>query len=788
MSGPSLFDRAIELLEAGRLAEAETLCRQILSGEPERSGALLLLGVIKAQSGDPTAALPLITRSLGIAPDVPLGHFWHGMVLAQLGRGREALRGYQRAVELDPNFAEAHYNRGHLLFAMNRVEEALAAFERTAALRPAFIEAQCARAGALSRLRRNAEALAELDAVVARHPYFTPALNIRSELLCEMDRLPESLADCERSLGLDPNQAAAHASRGRALSAMHRPAEALAAFDRALSLDPNTANALTMRGVVHFEAGRLAESLKDCERAAALMPNDAAVHANLGNTLAAVGRLGEAIEAFNRALALDARAAKVYHNRATVLRRLNRYEQALADCEQALALDPAMAEVAGERFLLTGMLCDWRERAGRAEDLKRRIREGQTVSPWIAATAIDDPELQLMAARRASFPSTAVPARPPTHERLRIAYLAPDFHEHPSAHLVVELIERHDRARFETFCVSLGPDRDSDLRRRFGQVFEHFMDLGGRSDAEAADLLRQNEIAIAVDLAGHAGGGRPGIFAQRPAPIAVNYAGHPGTMGTDWTDFLLADAVVVTPDSERFFSEKVVRLPGCYLASDTRFQVAAMPARAEADLPEQGFVFCSFNHGYKITPEMFDIWMRLLGAVDGSVLWLLGENETMRRNLRNEAEKRGVAPERLVFANRLPREKYLGRLALADCFLDCSPCNAHTTAADALWRGVPLVTCMGKSFASRVAGSMLTTMGLNELIARDLADYQRIALELAQSSGRMAEVRARLAAGHAGPLFDMAGLARHIESAYETMWKRHAEGLPPAAFDVAAEV
>jgi predicted O-linked N-acetylglucosamine transferase (SPINDLY family) len=535
--------------------------------------------------------------------------------------------------------------------------------------------------------------------------------------------------------------------------------------------------------VLHREAGRLRDSLADCDHAVALAPDDAVMHCNRGDTLLTLGRHDQALEAFDRAAALGPLQAKVFAGRALVLRHLRRYEEALADCDRALALDPALGRVAGERFLLAGLLCDWRARA--AEDLERRVREGQTVAPWIIATAIDDPALQLAAARRATLLAAAARPSTPPHERLRIAYLSPDFHEHPTAHLLVELIERHDRARVESFGICLHDGPDSDIRRRLARAFEHFIAAGARSDAELVRLLQEGEIDIAVDLAGHAGGARPGIFQARPAPLIVNYAGHPGTLGAGWADYILADGVVIPPGGAENFSEQVVRLPHCYLPSDTRFAVAPTPSRAAAGLPEQGFVFCCFNNSTKLTPQMFDIWMRLLRETPDSVLWLLAENDAARRHLRAEAQKRDVAPSRLVFAGRRARADYLGRLPLADCFLDTLPCNAHTTAADALWMGVPLITCMGKSFAARVAGSMLTAIGMEELIAPDLAGYAAMALDLAGAPEKLAALRAKLAANRSScPLFDTARLARHIETAYETMWQRHAAGLPPAGFDV----
>jgi predicted O-linked N-acetylglucosamine transferase (SPINDLY family) len=403
--------------------------------------------------------------------------------------------------------------------------------------------------------------------------------------------------------------------------------------------------------------------------------------------------------------------------------------------------------------------------------------------------AFDDPELLLLAAKIKAGPSKQItPSRPvQTHVRLRIAYLSPDFHDHPVAHQAVELLERHDKTRFETYGVCLRPGPESAIRQRLRRAFDHFVEAGALSDRDIAQLLADLQIDIAVDLGGYTDAGRTISLSFRPAPIAVNYLGYPGTLGADYIDYLVADALVVPPDAERFYTEKIVRLPDCFLPSDTAGRaLPAPPPRAEAGLPETGFVFCAFNNSYKIAPEMFDIWMRLLRAVDGSVLWLSIGDEKARSNLRAEARARQVSSERLVFAGRVEeRARHLARLALADLFLDTLPYNAHSTASDMLWAGVPLVTCMGRSFAARVAGSMLTAIGAEELITRDLAQYEALALDLARSPERLAAVRAKLVRNRTShPLFDTARLCRHLENAYETMWDFHMKGMKPESFMV----
>ena len=373
---------------------------------------------------------------------------------------------------------------------------------------------------------------------------------------------------------------------------------------------------------------------------------------------------------------------------------------------------------------------------------------------------------------------------PYTHDRIRVAYLSSDLREHAIAYLTVGMFEHHDRSRFETTAISFGPEQDSDFCRRVKASFEHFIDVHAQSDQDIADLIRQLEIDILVDLNGLSGNGRPSILARRPAPIQVNYLGYPGTTGTDH-DYIFADATVVPAEHFDFYSEKVAWLPGSFLANDrTRGIAQRVPSRDELNLPETGFVFCCFNQSYKIDPAVFDVWMRLLSAVDGSVLWLKDSDATALRNLCIEAERRGVAPERLIFAPSVANvEDHLARHRQGDLFLDTLHYNAHTTASDSLWTGVPVITCLGTTYAGRVAASLLRAVGLPELVTESLQEYEKSALMIARDPGLLASLKAKLAHNRETfPLFDTARFTRDVEVAYTKMWQRSQRGEPAAHF------
>jgi predicted O-linked N-acetylglucosamine transferase (SPINDLY family) len=376
-----------------------------------------------------------------------------------------------------------------------------------------------------------------------------------------------------------------------------------------------------------------------------------------------------------------------------------------------------------------------------------------------------------------------------THQangRLRLAYLSADFHRHATAVLISELLELHERSGFEVVGVSFGPDDGSDTRKRIIAAFDRHIEIAGKNDEDAARLIADLGTDIAIDLKGHTKDARPGILAYRPAPIQVNYLGYPGTMGVPYLDYIMADPIVLPFDQQAHFSEKIVHLPDCYQVNDRKRQIAShTPTREELGLPPKGFVFCCFNNSWKITPTVFDVWMRLLQAVEGSVLWLLRDNEIAETNLRREAASRGIDPARLIFAGRLPLAEHLARHRLADLFLDTLPYNAHTTASDALWAGLPVITCRGETFAGRVAASLLQAAGLPELVTNCLADYEALALKLARDAVALSAVKAKLARERdTCALFDSVRFARHIESAYRTMWEIFQRGEAPKSFHV----
>jgi predicted O-linked N-acetylglucosamine transferase (SPINDLY family) len=525
----------------------------------------------------------------------------------------------------------------------------------------------------------------------------------------------------------------------------------------------------------------------------ALRRDDVKILVARSNTLLDMDRGEEALEGLNKAVAIKPQDAMARYNRGNVLSGLQRYEEAAESYEGALAIEP------NHRYASSGLadcalfICDWRRTEALAGQLQARARDRTAiVHPFTFLSYCGDPSLLLACARSlvddklAVAPSTPH-AAPRRHERVRIAYVSADFRRHAMSHLIGDLLARHDRSRFEVHGVSLGPDDGSDTRAGIIKALDRFHDVPTKGDGEIADLMRALEIDIAVDLNGQTRGGRMGIFARRPAPVQVSYLGFPGTTGADFFDYLIADDIVVPQGEDDFHAEKIVRLPVCYRVDNaTRRMAESTPTRGAAGLPDRGFVFCCFNNNYTIAPAVFDAWMRLLHAVEGSVLWLLRDNAAAERNLRREAAARGVDPARLVFADRVSIDEHLARHRLADLFLDTLPVNAQTTATDALWAELPLVTCRGTTFAGRVGASVLHAVGLPELVTDSLAAYEALALRLAGDAALLQSLRTRLAHNKLhGPLFDTDHFRRRLEAAFATMWERCQRGEPPRSFDVA---
>jgi protein O-GlcNAc transferase len=561
-----------------------------------------------------------------------------------------------------------------------------------------------------------------------------------------------------------------------ALHRQGRLAEADALYAQALALKPDLVEAHNNRGAIRQMAGDWEGALACYDGALRHRPDYVEALANRGNCLIQLRRWPEALAAFDKTLKLSPGRVSALNGRAGTLSKMKRFPEALAAYGQLHAADRQNPYALGGMLVAAMQMCDW----GAVEKLRPAVEAGVArgtaiVPPFLFLGFSGDPALQLRCAQN-TIAELGLPAVPPLwrgeaygHACLRIGYLSADYCQHPVALLLARVIEAHDRARFEVLGFSTGPDDGSAIRGRMAKAFDQFYDLRGRSAEESAGLIRRLEVDILVDLTGHTEGDHFAILNHRPAPVQVNWLGYPGTDGAPSLDYILADPIVAPPGHEPFFSAKNERLPDCYVPTAYDPPPTA-PSRAEAGLPQAGFVFASFNNSWKITRDVFAAWLRLLQAVPGSVLWLLDANDGFRDSLRRAASGADVDPARLIFAARTDVDSHLARQQLADLMLDTSPYNGHMTTSDALWAGVPLVTVLGTAFAGRVAASQLQALGLPELIATSLEAYEALALALAKDPARLAALRAKLAAARASsPLFDCDQMRQNVEDALLAM-------------------
>lgn len=692
-----------------RLDDAEKRLGQILQRNANHVDALHLLGVIALETGRAPQAAMLLGKAVKLNPRAAPLHDRLANALNDLGRREEALASWDKAIQIDPGFADAHVNRGSVLKALGRLEQAMAAFDLALVLAPNFAEAHHNRAVALSGLR-------DFDT---------------------------ALVSCERAIALAPGFPEAHFTRGTILAALRRDNDAVASFRQTIALKPDHAGA----------------------------------YYNIGTACLGSGRPHDAIEHFGKAIALKPDHADAYHNRGIALQDLGHYEEAIDSQKKALALRPNFDFLQGDLLQLQLMVCEWSGLQTSIAQLTGKLADGgRALPPFATLLTLHSPALQRKAAEiyaACKYPpdNRLGPIVPkPRGEKIRVGYFSPDFREHPVSYLMVGLFEHHDRTRFHTVGFAFGPETSDAMAARVARSVDEFIDVRQMPDHAVAQLARDMEIDIAVDIGGFTQHTRPGIFALRAAPVQVSYIGYLGTMGSDYIDYLIADPVMIPEGDRRHYAEKIVYLPS-FQSNTTDLPAPGTPiSRAEAGLPENGFVFCCFNNNFKILPDVFAGWTRILTATPGSVLWLYIGSAVAARNIRAAAASGGVDPDRIVFAPHVARPAYLARLKLADLFLDTSPYNAGTTASDALWMGLPVLTRLGETFAGRMGASLLTAIGMPELIAASPADYETMAIELARDSARMVEIKRKLAANRAtARLFDTPRFARDIEAAYTAM-------------------
>ena len=617
------------------------------------------------------------------------------------------------------------------------------------------------------------------------------ALSNYGNILKDLGQLDLAIIQYQKAVAADPKFADAYYNLGIAQGLRGFHLEAIGSFDAALQLRPNQAQYYLNRGNTYQVLRNLDAALLDYNRVIALQPDSIQGYVNRANLRhPALGDKGVQSD-FETALRLEPNSPEALHNFAQYLHASNRYEQAVKILEKLYEVFPDLALC--DLLHCKSLIASWPQWDELLFELRVRLAYQQAVARPFGLMGMLHSETELLTGARnfkkRKFPirTGLIGAHPHSpRSKIRIGYLAGEFRQHATSILMTGVFESHDRNRFEVYAFDNGWDDGSELRQRQNAAFHKIIDISKVGDLEAARMIAENEIDILIDLNGFFGAARQGVFAFKPSPVQVSYLGCPGTMGAEYFDYLIADSSVIPAASEIFYDEKIVRLPHTYQANDSRRKVSGRAfTRAEAGLPAEGFVFCCFNNNYKILPDTFSQWMRILQKVEGSVLWLFVINQDTVLHLRREAEKRGVHPDRLIFAPPIPPPDHLARHRLADLFLDTLPYNAHTTASDALWMGLPLVTQVGTTFPGRVAASLLSALGVPELITRSPEAYEALAVDLATAPTKLKAIREKIISQRAtAPLFNTKLFTQHFEQALEAMYQRHQSGLPPAAITI----
>ncbi|MDZ4850429.1 MAG: tetratricopeptide repeat protein [Pirellulaceae bacterium] len=734
MKPPNEFGIAIDFHQRGLLADADFLYRQILQREPQNPDALHLLGVVKYQMGELAIANAMISEAILLRPDHAAFHCNLGLILRNQGDLEAAYAAFNRAIALQPIYPEAFHNLGIVLDDRGDFHAAAIAHQQAIHLRPDYTDA--------------------------------------------------------------------YSHLGFALDKLGITEQAVQVFLRLSQIQANHADTFYNLGLLYERLGHWQAAIQSLLKAVALRPEHAETFYALGHAFQSSGQDVAAIDAMERAIRIRPEYSEACADLGAIYMLRGEHELAIENYRKAYRWNPESAKIAVYYAHQLQQCCDWREADGVSRKAIANVEKSflddssDFASPfyWMTLPIPTTLEQQFRCARKRvqvtsgkSNPDRARHSAVPVEKKqLTLGYLSADFRNHPVAWLTAELFEVYDQSRFRVIGYSYGPENDDPIRNRIAKGVGLFRDIRSIGFREAANRIASDGVDILIDLTGYTGKARPQILAHRPAPIQVNYLGYPGTMGADFIDYMIVDHFIAPCEHQPYYAEQLVHLPGCYQVNDSQRSISkVLPSRRECSLPEDAFVFCSFNNTYKITSAMFDVWMRLLRANPNSVLWLLEPSLLAKRHLQLEAIKRDVSSERLVFAAKLPMPEHLARHRLADLFLDTFPVNAHTTASDALQMGLPLITLAGETMIARVAGSLLHSVGMSELVTHRLSDYERLSCSLAQNPSALSEIRHRLAQNIVqSDLFSGQAFARKIEKAYEAMWKRYLSGLAPCPIKV----
>ena len=748
-----MLQQGIQAFQSGNFDAANLILNEVLQKDINSADTIFELGIAYAKVNRFMEASAIFCCLQPYKNNDVRISYNLGLIYSLQGKHQLALEAYELALKIQPDDAEVLINKGSTCNDIKDYGCALDALDRAIQLRPDIPEAWLNKGIALSNLSLYLESIEAYNEAIKLAPGFHEAWSNVSVPLNKLKRFVEASEVCDKALSLKPDYAEAWSNKGVALNSLNLYEQAVSAYNEAIKLNPNWHE----------------------------------VWSNISVPLNKLMRFSEAADACDKALNLKPDYAEAWSNKGVTLNELRRFDEAITHYDQALNINRNIDWVFGNLLHLKMKICNWKDFSHSLKYLSEKVMMGQKVAqPFLLLSLTGDGFLQKKASEiyvQNVCPKNSILgpiARRSYSEKIRIGYFSADFRSHAVSFLTAELFELHDKNRFEIIAFSFGEDDKSEIRSRLINSFDQFIDVRNFSDLEIAKLARDLQVDIAVDLGGYTNDSRVGVFSYRAAPLQIGYLGYLGTTGAEYYDYLLADSTIVPKDMQKFYAEKIIYLPSYQVNDRNRILSKKQFSRQELGLPGQGFVFCCLNNNYKILPAIFDSWMRILNAVQGSVLFLYADNEWSKANLLNEAKIRGIDSGRLIFGKRIPVDEYLARYRACDLFLDTAPYNAGTTASDALWVGLPVLTLLGSSFAGRMAASLLNAIDLQELIAYSQEEYERLAIELALNPMKFAEIKSRLAQNHlSAPLFNTPFFTKNLEMAYSKIYESYLAGKEP---------
>ena len=788
----------------------------LIDSHPNQSVLFNLSGACYASLGEISKAIESYKKAILIQPSYARAYFNLAITFHENGDIDEAIKSYENALQLDSNYAEAYNNLANLFKEIGQNDNSIKSFEKALEVRPDYLEACYSLAMiyheeeryheaftkyeivlkgkknfsqawfnyglVLRKLNKNDEAMKSFEKALALKPDFIEVLNELGNIYSDLG-LSKSIEYYEHAINLDNKSAALHFNLGNAHRKIGNFQIAIENYQKALSIEPNYPEVLNNLGHVYKDQGEYDIAIKNFKKALLLDPNYADALNNIGISYFFKGDFDNALESYKEAINSKDDYAEAFANLARLYADLKRYEESLINFEKAIELNPELDNLQGSLLGTKMYMTDWKDFSSQLYALKEKIGQNKkVVDPFTILALEDNPELHLKVAKKAiddlfSFDSKEIEVYK-NHEKIKVGYYSADFKEHPVSFLIAGLFEVHNRENFEIHAFSFGPDTNDDMNLRIKSGVDFFHDIRSKSHVESVELSRSLEIDIAIDLTGHTASARLEIFALRVAPIQIGYIGYLGSMGASFYDYIIADKTIIPYRNQKFYSEKIIYLPSFQVNDFIKDTPSTNLSREELSVPKKSFVFCCFNNTYKITPTTFDSWAKILHRVEGSVIMIFIDNDIAKNNLLKEIKNRGISPERLIFGERLPRADYLARYKVADLFLDTHPYNAGTTASDALRMGLPVITYLGDSFASRMCSSILRAINLSELVCEDQEQYELLAEELAQNNEKMQEIKNKLHENIASSdLFNTRLFAKNIEEAYFNVYKRKKDGL-----------